>query len=303
MKVKDTNYYVVQAWMVTKLGLKGLEKDLFAIIYGFSQEDESEFHGSLNYLAELTGYTKNRICDTLKHLTDMNYIEKTVIEFNAIKKCSYRANQEILDTQDRPKNLDGKSESHTKNLDGHTKNLDGNIQDLEVSHTKNLDVYINTKKINNKKDNNKRVREITPLLKTESSTHTVKEFVDIYNEICKNNKKLSSVRVITDKRKAEVLKILKKYGKNEINEVLNKVRNSDFLLGKTGGTWVITFDWMFNETNFVKILEGNYDNSGSSKRCKFEEANVKSRRATKEEKEYAEQMIQRMKAAGEQYEF
>ena len=300
MKVKDTNYYVVQAWMVTRLGLKGLEKDLFAIIYGFSQEDESEFHGSLNYLSELTGYTKNRICDTLKHLTDINYIEKNVIEFNAIKKCSYRVNREILTTQDRPKDLDGKSKSHTKNLDGHTKDLDGKSK----SHTKDLDVYISNTK-NNKKVNKKDVREKTShlLVETNSSTNTVKEFVDSYNDICKHNSKLSSVRVITDSRKADVLKILKKYGKNEINEAMTKVSNSDFLLGKTGGTWVVTFDWMFKEANFIKIIEGNYDNSKSSKKCRFEPDNVKSRRATKEEREYAEKMIREMQEAGEQYEF
>ena len=293
MTVKDNNYYVVQAWMVTKLGLKGLEKDLFAIIYGFSQEDESEFHGSLNYLAELTGYTKNRICDTLKHLTDMNYLEKNVVEFNTIKKCSYRVNQEILDTQDRPLNSDS---SHPKNLDGHPKKVDG-------SHPKNLDVYINNKKDIDKKDNKKDIPQRGLGIKTNSSANTVKEFVDCYNEICKKNSKLSTVRVITDKRKTQVLKILNKYGKVGINEVLEKVSNSDFLLGKTGGNWVITFDWMFKEPNFVKILEGNYDGGTTRTRNRFEHPNVISRRATREEKEYAEQMIKEMQEAGEQYEF
>ena len=301
MTVKDNNYYVVQAWMVTKLGLKGLEKDLFAIIYGFSQEDESEFHGSLNYLSELTGYTKNRICDTLKHLTDMNYIEKHVIEFNAIKKCSYRVNQEILNTQNRPNDS---NISHPKDLDAHPKNLDSSHpKDLDA-HPKNLDVYINNKKDIDKKDNKKDIPQRGLGIKTNSSTNTVKEFVDCYNEICKKNSKLSTVRVITDKRKTQVLKILNKYGKVGINEALEKVSNSDFLLGKTGGNWVITFDWMFKEPNFVKILEGNYDGTTNNRtRNRFEQSNVVSRRATREEKEYAEKMIKEMQEAGEQYEF
>ena len=67
-RVNDDNYYVVQAWMVTKLGLKGLEKDIFAIIHGYSQDTESNLHGSLEYLSQMTGYTRNRICDILKHL-------------------------------------------------------------------------------------------------------------------------------------------------------------------------------------------------------------------------------------------
>ena len=301
MKVNDNNYYVVQAWMVTKLKLKGLEKDLFAIIYGFSQEEGSEFHGSLDYLAKLTGYTKNRICDTLKHLVQLGYLQKNVLEINYVRTCSYKVTPEILQTQDRPKDLDG----YTNNLDGYTKDWDGTHTNNWDGYTNNLDEYIYNKKDTDNKNNKKDIRTKTnPLVKTDSAIHTVKEFVDCYNEICKKNSKLSTVRVITDKRKNEVLKLLKKYGKNEINEALDKVSNSDFLLGKTGGTWVITFDWMFKEANFVKILEGNYDNSEkSSKRCKFEPSNVKSRRATKEEREYAEQMIERMKAAGEQYEF
>ena len=52
--VKPDNYILVYGWMVTELGLKGNELFLYAIIYGFSQDGETEFSGSLRYMQELT---------------------------------------------------------------------------------------------------------------------------------------------------------------------------------------------------------------------------------------------------------
>lgn len=90
--IDDKVYFSVQAWMVTKLKLKGCERDVFAIIYGYSQDGESDYHGSLGYLAELTGYSKNSICTALKNLTEKEFIIKTEKEINNIKFCGYQIN-------------------------------------------------------------------------------------------------------------------------------------------------------------------------------------------------------------------
>ena len=47
--------------------------------------------------------------------------------------------------------------------------------------------------------------------------------------------------------------------------ICQKVKNSDFLMGKNPSKghehWKATFDWIIkNEENYVKVLEGNYDN-------------------------------------------
>ena len=41
---------------------------------------------------------------------------------------------------------------------------------------------------------------------------------------------------------------------------IEKIKSSDFLCGKGGKGWVITFDWFVKPNNFIKVLEGNYDN-------------------------------------------
>jgi hypothetical protein len=41
--------------------------------------------------------------------------------------------------------------------------------------------------------------------------------------------------------------------------LFNYIRQSDFLMGNsTGRTFQATFDWIIKESNFSKILEGNY---------------------------------------------
>lgn len=88
-KVNDSSYFVVQSWMVNQLGLKSVERDCFAIIYGYSMDGESDFHGSLSYLSELTGYSKNSVCTALKSLVDKGFIIKKDEIINNIKFCRY----------------------------------------------------------------------------------------------------------------------------------------------------------------------------------------------------------------------
>lgn len=88
-KVKDGNYYVVQSFMVKDLKLKGLEKDVYAIIYGFSQAENQVFNGSLQYLADWTTSTKQGVIKALKSLQDKGLIVKEDKQFNGVKFCEY----------------------------------------------------------------------------------------------------------------------------------------------------------------------------------------------------------------------
>ena len=50
---KKQSYIVVLDWMVEKYHLKGNELLAYALIYGFSQDEESEYKGSYSYIALL----------------------------------------------------------------------------------------------------------------------------------------------------------------------------------------------------------------------------------------------------------
>lgn len=84
------SYYVVQSFMTSELGLKGIDKEIFAIIWGFSQGNNT-FNGSLSYLEELTGYSKPTVIGSLKMLVGRGLLVKKEIFRNGQKLCVYKA--------------------------------------------------------------------------------------------------------------------------------------------------------------------------------------------------------------------
>ena len=95
--MNDDNYYQISGWMINKLKLKGIELNIYAIIYGFSQDGESEFKGSLKYLSEFTGGTsKPTLIKALKDLTEKQFIIRREEIINKVKFNRYRANLPLL---------------------------------------------------------------------------------------------------------------------------------------------------------------------------------------------------------------
>lgn len=74
--IKDENYYTIQGWMRNRLHLKGNDLHVYAMLYSFSQDGQSEFRGSLNYMADFTGGGLNTIKRSLSRLEKYGLIEK-----------------------------------------------------------------------------------------------------------------------------------------------------------------------------------------------------------------------------------
>ena len=51
------------------------------------------------------------------------------------------------------------------------------------------------------------------------------------------------------------------YGVDAVMEAIENVRKSAFLRGQNGKGWTITFEWFVAPNNFIKVLEGNYDDT------------------------------------------
>lgn len=88
--LRDDNYFVVHGWMINRLGLKGNELQLYAIIYGFSQADGQQFHGGLQYLADWTNIAKRNVLARLQSLVEKGLLIKTDVYNNGVKSCEYR---------------------------------------------------------------------------------------------------------------------------------------------------------------------------------------------------------------------
>lgn len=94
--VRDENFYQISAWMINKLGLKGTALSIYAIIYGFTQDGETEFSGGRKYLVEFTGTSLPTVDKALSELCDKNYIIKTSITINNVVFNRYKVNIETL---------------------------------------------------------------------------------------------------------------------------------------------------------------------------------------------------------------
>ena len=121
MKVfKDTNHIVIQGWMRTKLGLKGVELIIYAIIYGFTQEGETAFYGSRKYMAEASGSALPTVDRAIISLIEKGYIKKLERVNDGISHCHYMV---VLNNDNTPYQNDN---THINNKDNNKDNKEKN---------------------------------------------------------------------------------------------------------------------------------------------------------------------------------
>lgn len=85
---------------------------------------------------------------------------------------------------------------------------------------------------------------------------TVNQIVDLYHEICKSYPKL---RTLSEKRRKAIQARLRVYSINDFKTIFEYAQDSDFLKGSNNVNWSADFDWMMQDANFAKILEGKYN--------------------------------------------
>lgn len=134
--VKPDNYVMLLGWMRTELNLKGNELNLYAIIYGFTQDGETEFSGSIRYMQEWLGAeSKQTVFNTLDKLIKKGLVQKRTEVVNGIKHNYYlaapRGSLKIRPPQSNfytgvVQNLDHPSPNFRPN------NIEDNIEDILV---------------------------------------------------------------------------------------------------------------------------------------------------------------------------
>ena len=110
---------------------------------------------------------------------------------------------------------------------------------------------------------NERMKEeitLTVSNDTVCQTQNVRRVVEAWNELEKYGIKPVSKISSTSKRYKSAVARLRENGLEDILFAIEKIKNSDFLQGKTNKGWMITFDWFVSENNFQKVFDGNYDN-------------------------------------------
>lgn len=89
------------------------------------------------------------------------------------------------------------------------------------------------------------------------------KIADAFNEICTS---LLPIQKLSDNRKSVIKARYKDldYSMDKVREYFTQVQASDFLTGRVEREgkrpFKANFDWVIKSANFIKVIEGNYDN-------------------------------------------
>lgn len=224
-KVRDDNFFLVSGWMLNRLGLKGAALQIYAIIYGFSQDGQGSFTGSLQYLMDFTNTSKHTVIKALKELTERKYILKTETMINGVQFNTYRINAPVVQKLHWGSAETAPGGSAEIALGGSAETAPNNISNINKSNI---------------------------------SKDIVKEVIDLYHSICVS---FPTIRAVSAAREKAIRARLAKYTLDDFRKLFENAESSSFLKGADGG-WKASFDWLMKEDNLLKVLEGNYANKG-----------------------------------------
>lgn len=88
---KIGNYITVPGFAIVRLGLSGNELLCYSLIYGFSQDEETEFVGSLSYVSSALNVTRQNAKKIIDRLIERGLVEKRETFFQGVKFCRYVA--------------------------------------------------------------------------------------------------------------------------------------------------------------------------------------------------------------------
>lgn len=101
--------------------------------------------------------------------------------------------------------------------------------------------------------------------KGKKTEYPYQDIVALWNSVCSS---LPKIKTLNDNRRQKIRLRLAEFSDDSsrwlsfCQEIFEKIQASKFLNGGNDSGWTATFDWVFeNSKNWLKIVEGNYDNN------------------------------------------
>ena len=207
--------------MVNELSLSGNDLICYAVIYGFSQDDNF-WEGSQSYLSDWLGVSRRTVIDILKRLISNGFIAKQEYEVNNVKFCKYKAI--VPNTIGCEDSAQGGSEDSAHDNNNNNKNKEE--KDLSFSKKERIDY--------------------DAIVKCWNETNTLLPNVKMLN-----NKRKEQIRTLLASNNATV---------DDLMKAINIISMSSFCQGKNDRNWRATFDWLIKDTKscFSRLFEGAY---------------------------------------------
>ena len=88
--------------------------------------------------------------------------------------------------------------------------------------------------------------------------HSIQSIIDAWNQLEPYGIKMIYRINPGSKRCTSLIALLEQFGEEKVIQAVDKVKQSEFLQGKTDTRFSLNFDWFINPDNFEKILDGKY---------------------------------------------
>ena len=125
---------------------------------------------------------------------------------------------------------------------------------VEIFHTDIRDKRLDIREREQSSDLD--IRDLTDSCESVCRTKDVRRIVESWNALGLGQ----IVRLSPESKRGGNLRArVNEYGAQKVLDAIEAIRDSDFLRGQNKDGWIITFDWFVKPTNFVKVLERNYD--------------------------------------------
>jgi hypothetical protein len=238
--------YLMTNSKTTQCGIYELPKKIIEFETGYNRETVDKL------LDRFVGYGKILYCEDTKEIMIVNWIKHN---WSTSPKVQSKITKELKDVKNKEFLSRFDSVCIQYGYCSDTGTQEEEEEEKEETYKKN------------KEEEEEKEKEETPY----------KKIIELYNSICTS---LLKVQKITGARKRHIK--ARWNGDISLFETLfTLVEQSDFLTGRKPSerspTWKADFDWLMNEHNMTKVLEGKYKNKanpeGVSKYAKFDDPN------------------------------
>ena len=258
---KTSDYTVISNHHLREKGMSLKAKGLLTLMLSLPENWDYSISG----LASICAENETAIKTGLNELKKIGYLRISKIFPN--KKRGNKKIEYVYEIFEKPLKEDKKQKeqkTEEQTLESQVVENQG-VENLPLeSQAVENQGQLNTKELNTNKLNTKEVS-------TKEYIYVKNEFSRLCEEIKTNwikiahEYKLSGTQLkITDKRKRAINNLLKEYSLEEVIQSMGKIHTSSFLQGNNKTGWQIAFDWFINKSNFLKVLEGNYDDKANS---------------------------------------
>ena len=178
--------------MRNKLKLKGTALQLYAIIYGFSYDGESECSGSLAYLSETAGCTKQTVLNGLNKLESAGYIlKRQTRDSDGGLRNHYRINASALDEEyDFPQPVENDCGKLVESKTDRSKNFTHAVKKSQSPQSKNNNTP------SQKSRHNNTIREYIGYERERASSHASKKMFGEFANVCLTSEEYNTLQGI-----------------------------------------------------------------------------------------------------------